>query len=58
MSTWEVIDFLVWLHPREEIGFDVVIGPAQIEGEIGEGFGLQEPFILAGDMLDDSILGI
>jgi hypothetical protein len=35
-----VIDLLVGLHPREEIGFDVVIGPAQIEGQIGEGLRL------------------
>lgn len=57
-STWEVIDFLMSLHPCEKIGLDVIIGPAEIECEIGEWLGLQKPFILFGNMLDDSILGI
>ena len=57
-STWEVIDFLMGLHSCEEIWFDVVVGPAQIEGEISEWFCLQKPFILFGDMFDDSVLCI
>ena len=35
-----MVDFLVWLHACEEVGLDVIVGPAEIEVEIGEGVGL------------------
>lgn len=56
--TWEVIDFLMGLHAGKEIGLDVIVGPAEVEVQIGEGVGLQEPFILLGDVLDHRVLRV
>ena len=53
-----MVDFLVWLHACEEVGLDVIVGPAEIKVEIGEGVGLKEPFILFGDVLDHGVLGV
>lgn len=54
----EVVDLLVGLHACEEVGPDVVVGPAEVEGEVGERVGLQEPPVLLGDVLDHRVLGV
>lgn len=54
----EVVDLLVGLHAGEEVGLDVVVGPADVEVEVGEGIGLQEPAILLGDVLDHRVLSV
>lgn len=46
------------LHAGEEVGLDVVVGPAEIEVEIGEGVGLQEPLVLLGDVFHDGVLSV
>lgn len=56
--SWEVVDFLVGLHAGEEIGLDVVVSPADVEVEVGEGIGLQKPLVLFGDVLDDGVLRV
>lgn len=53
-----MVDLLVRLHACEKIGLDMVVGPAEIKVEVGEGIGLEEPLVLFGDMLDDSVLGV
>jgi hypothetical protein len=53
-----VVDLLVGLHACEEVGLDVVVGPAEVEVEVGEGVGLQEAFVLLGDVLDDCVLRV
>jgi hypothetical protein len=58
LNTWEVVDLLVRLHACEEVRLDVVVCPADVEVEVGERVGLQEPFVLAGDVFDDCVLGI
>ena len=56
-NTWEVVDLLMRLHPGEEIGLDMAIGPAEVEVKVGDWLGLHEPLIFLGEMLDDGILG-
>lgn len=53
-----MVDFLVGLHAGEEIRLDVVISPADVEVEIGEGVSLKEPFILLGHVLHHCVLSI
>ena len=55
-DTWVVIDFLVRLHACEEVSFDVIICPAEIEVEVEDGVSLHPPFMFFCDMFDDCIL--
>ena len=58
VPTWKVVDLLMRLHAGKEFRLDVIVSPAEIEVEIGEGVGLKEPFILFGDVLDHGVLGV
>ena len=51
-----MIDFLVLLHASEELGFDVVVGPADVEVEVLDGVSLHHPFVLLSDVLHHSVL--
>lgn len=53
-----MVDLLMGLHAGEEVGLDVVVSPAEVEVEIGEGVGLQEPLVLLGHVLDHCVLGV
>jgi len=53
-----MIYFLMRLHPRKQLVFDVVVSPANIKSEVGEGLSLHEPFVLFGHVLDHSVLGV
>ena len=52
-----MVDFLVGLHAGEELGFDVIVGPAEVKGEVLYGVSLQVPLFFLDDMFDNSVLG-
>jgi hypothetical protein len=52
-----VVNFLVGLHACEELGLNVVVGPAEVEGEVLNGISLQVPAVLFGNVLHDCVLG-
>lgn len=51
-----MVDLLVRLHSGKELGFDVIVGPADIEVEVGDRVGLQPPFIFFGNVLYHCVL--
>lgn len=54
--TWIVIDFLMRLHASEEIAFDVIISPTDIEVKVEYWVSLHPPFMFFCDMFDYCIL--
>lgn len=53
-----MVDLLVRLHACEQFRLDVVVGPAEVEVEVGDRLGLQVPLVFAGDVFNDGVLGV
>lgn len=56
--TWEVVNFLVGLHAGKEFRLDMIVGPAEVEGQPLGRVGLHVPLVLLGDVFHDGILGL
>lgn len=56
--TWEMVNFLVGLHACEEFRLNMIVGPAEVEGQPLGRVGLHVPLVLLGDVFDDCILGL
>lgn len=51
-----MVYLLVRLHAGKEVRLNVVIGPADVKVKVCEWVSLEKPFILPGDVFDDSVL--
>lgn len=54
--TWKMIDLLMRLHSSEQLRFDMVVSPANVEVEASDRICLQPPLIFFGNMFHHSIL--
>ncbi len=55
-DTWEMINFLVWLHSSKKLLADVTIDPAEIKIQIAGWFSNEIPFKLFWDMFNNRVL--
>lgn len=53
-----MVNFLVGLHAGKEFRLDMIVGPAEVEGQPLGRVGLHVPLVLLGDVFHDGILGL